>query len=191
LLNSPLPQIRWTKLGGPLPQERVSQNNYGKSLVIKHVNFEDEGTYSCEASNGVGSAKSYSISLQVQGKTIVRCFFLRVYIKHFTAAPYFTVEPEIVNAAEDETIEFKCEAKGVPKPSIQWIYNGLPIDRAPQNARRKVQANKIIISQLVKADTGNYGCNATNSIGYVYKDVYVNVLGMHTKIVFIVINLTS
>jgi neuronal cell adhesion molecule len=82
-----------------------------------------------------------------------------------------------VNAAEDETVEFKCEAKGVPKPAIQWIYNGQPIDQAPPNTRRRVQANRIIIERIVKGDTGNYGCNATNSIGYVYKDVYVNVLG--------------
>jgi hypothetical protein len=70
-----------------------------------------------------------------------------------------------------------CEAKGVPKPAIQWIYNGKPIDQAAPNPRRTVQANKIVIKRLVKSDTGNYGCNATNSIGYVYKDVYVNVLG--------------
>jgi neuronal cell adhesion molecule len=80
-----------------------------------------------------------------------------------------------VKAAEDVTVEFKCEAKGVPKPAIQWIYNGQPIDQAPPNTRRKVQANRIIIERIVKGDTGNYGCNATNSIGYVYKDVYVNV----------------
>lgn len=65
----------------------------------------------------------------------------------------------------------------MPKPAIQWIYNGQPIDQAPPNPRRRVQNNRIIIERIVKGDTGNYGCNATNSIGYVYKDVYVNVLG--------------
>lgn len=91
--------------------------------------------------------------------------------------PYFTVEPELVKAAEDETIEFKCEAAGEPKPEIKWIHNGKPIDEAPPNPRRKILPNKIIIQHLTKNDTGNYGCNATNSLGYVYKDVYVNVLG--------------
>lgn len=42
--------------------------------------------------------------------------------------------------------------------------------RSPQ-----VTSDSIIITDLVKKDTGNYGCNATNSIGYVYKDVYINV----------------
>ena len=54
------------------------------------------------------------------------------------AVPYFTLEPDVMNAAEDETIEFRCEASGVPKPQIKWIHNGRPISEAPPNPRRKV-----------------------------------------------------
>lgn len=46
--------------------------------MIKHVDYEDEGDYTCEASNGVGIAKSYSISLAVH------------------ASPYFTKVPFII-----------------------------------------------------------------------------------------------
>ena len=45
-----------------------------------------------------------------------------------------------------------------------------------------VTANKIVITNLQKTDTANYGCNATNTIGYVYKDVYVNVLALAPEI---------
>jgi len=163
--GTPLPQIVWSKNGELIrPSDRITQGNYGKSLIIKHVNFEDEGTYTCEASNGVGTAQSYSINLQVM------------------AVPYFTVEPEIVNAAEDETVQIRCEASGVPVPEIKWIHNGKPISEAPPNPRRKVTPNSIIIERLIKKDTGNYGCNATNSLGYVYKDVYVNVLALDPDI---------
>lgn len=48
--------------------ERVTQGNFGKSLVINSVQFEDQDSYTCEASNGVGEAQSYSISLKVLGK---------------------------------------------------------------------------------------------------------------------------
>ncbi|XP_077267327.1 neuroglian isoform X6 [Temnothorax americanus] len=172
--GTPLPQIVWSKNGALLrPSDRVIQGNYGKSLVIKHVNFEDGGEYTCESSNGVGTAQSYSINLQVM------------------AVPYFTVEPEFVNAAEDETAEIKCEASGVPVPEIKWIYNGKPISEAPPNNRRKVTANSIVIERLVKKDTGNYGCNATNSLGYVYKDVYVNVLALYPDITQPPMNLST
>lgn len=97
--------------------------------------------------------------------------------------PYFTVEPQIRTAAEGETVEFNCEASGIPEPEIKWIHNGKPIAEAPPNSRRKVYKNKIVIENLTKKDTGNYGCNATNSEGYVYKDVYVNVLALSPEIV--------
>lgn len=163
--GTPLPQTVWSKDGQRVQSsDRITQGNYGKSLIIKVVDFEDEGTYTCEVSNGVGEAKSYSINLRV------------------LAVPYFKVEPERQNKAEDETVEFHCEADGVPEPEIKWIHNGKPIEQAPPNPRRKVTKNKIIIERLTKNDTGNYGCNATNSLGYVYKDVYINVLALAPEI---------
>lgn len=65
----PLPQTVWKK-GGRLVQssDRITQGNYGKSLIIKVVDFDDEGAYTCEVSNGVGEAKSYSINLKVLGR---------------------------------------------------------------------------------------------------------------------------
>lgn len=105
----------------------------------------------------------------------MNCFCNTIFFE--SAVPYFIKEPERVNAAEDETIEFHCVAGGVPEPQIKWVHNGKPIEESPYNPRRMVDNNKITIKGLIKNDTGNYGCNATNSLGYVYKDVYVNVLG--------------
>ncbi|XP_050520545.1 neuroglian isoform X2 [Daktulosphaira vitifoliae] len=163
--GTPLPETIWLKDGKQIqPNERVTTGNYGKSLVIRKVLLEDRGKYTCEVSNGVGSPQSYNIELDVM------------------AIPYFTVTPEIVQGAEGETAIIKCEAKGNPEPTIKWIHNGRPLAEAPPNIRRSVTANSITISPLVKNDTGNYGCNATNALGYVYKDVYINVLALAPEI---------
>jgi hypothetical protein len=154
-----LPEIRWRKQGGALPWGRTTFDNYGKTLIIKHVDFEDAGDYTCESSNGVGIAKSYSISLEVFAK------------------PRFLVEPTYQTAAEGEEVMFECKADGKPAPRIKWIHNGKNIEDAPYNPNRIVTPDRIIIKNLRKTDTGNYGCNATNEVGYVYKDVYINVLG--------------
>jgi hypothetical protein len=91
--------------------------------------------------------------------------------------PFFTITPQIVEKAEGETAVINCEASGNPEPTIKWIHNGKPLSEASFNSRRSVTSNSITITSLIKNDTGNYGCNATNSLGYVYKDVYINVLG--------------
>lgn len=66
--HRPLPQTVWSKDGRVIQSsDRVTQSNYGKSLIIKVVDFEDAGTYTCEVSNGVGALKSYSINLKVDG----------------------------------------------------------------------------------------------------------------------------
>lgn len=71
-MNRPLPQTVWSKNGKLIKSfDRITQGNYGKSLIIKLVDFDDEGAYTCEISNGVGEAKSYSINLKVLG---IVCF---------------------------------------------------------------------------------------------------------------------
>lgn len=102
-----------------------------------------------------------------------------------TAAPFFIEEPQFQNLAEGETAVIQCKAGGTPEPMIQWVHNGKPIEQAEYNPRRQVSANAIVITDLVKKDTGNYGCNATNSNGYVYKDVYINVQCEYTSLLLL------
>ncbi|XP_037068395.1 neuroglian-like isoform X3 [Pollicipes pollicipes] len=164
--GTPLPTTQWQRSNGvlDLSDGRVKLSNFGKSLLITEALFEDEGEYECTSSNGVGTAKTSSFNLKLE------------------SVPYFTKEPEVRNAAEGETVVFECAADAVPKPDLYWIYNGMPLDKAPPNPRRTVTPNKITITNLQKSDTANYGCNATNNNGYVYKDVYVNVLELPPEI---------
>lgn len=99
-------------------------------------------------------------------------------IQLLLVVPYFITSPEIVEKAVGETAVIECDARGNPNPTINWIHNGRPLNEAPYNPRRFVTSNFIKITLLTEKDNGNYGCNATNSIGYVYKDVYINVLSM-------------
>ena len=69
-------------------------------------------------------------------------------------------------AAESEEVAFVCEADGYPTPKIQWIHNGVPIEKHTFGSKnRMVSDNQIIITNLKESDTGNYGCNASNSLG--------------------------
>jgi len=157
--GTPQPQIRWTRNEVPIKlSKQITEGNHGKSLIIQSTSAEDAGMYRCIASNGGVTEITYAIALTVQ------------------SIPYFTAEPRNQNTAEGETIEFNCKADGIPAPTIKWIHNGKPLAAAAANERRYVTPNKVVIMNVLKSDTGNYGCNASNALGYVYKEAYVNVL---------------
>lgn len=45
-----------------------------------------------------------------------------------TAAPYWLDKPTNVVLAPEENGRLVCRANGNPKPNIQWLVNGMPID---------------------------------------------------------------
>ena len=151
--GTPMPEVAWYKDDFPVEfSDRIVVRNYGRSLYIKRLSKDDEGNYTCEAFNGVGSNDFYTISLEIH------------------AVPRFTKDMENIEAKEEEAAEFVCEVEGDPEPEIMWTFNGKSISEEDQHPRRLIEGNKISIIKLEKLDMGNYGCNATNAYGYVYKE---------------------
>lgn len=64
----PAPTMTWTKYGGTLPRERTAM--LPGALLLTSVTEADEGTYVCNARNGVGSTASCVLMLQVQGEKL-------------------------------------------------------------------------------------------------------------------------
>ncbi|XP_035227979.1 neuroglian-like isoform X2 [Stegodyphus dumicola] len=160
--GTPVPRIVWSKKGSSLQTNRITYTNYGKTLKIRKVDFQDEGTYECTASNGVGSSTSESMAVTVQ------------------AAPYWINVPNNTNGAEDETVSFECVSGGIPAPEVEWFMNGIPLANARPNPRRRLDksANVLVIESLKKSDTAVFQCNASNIHGYIFKDFYLNVLAL-------------
>lgn len=57
--GDPMPDILWRRsaAGGNMPLDRVHIRE-DRSLVLENVNVNDEGEYSCEAENVVGSTSA-------------------------------------------------------------------------------------------------------------------------------------
>ena len=64
--GNPTPQITWSKMNSRLPVGRHKVESSG-ALILKDVRPEDEGVYSCEAKNLLGSVNA-SVKLTVQCK---------------------------------------------------------------------------------------------------------------------------
>ncbi|XP_071351347.1 neurofascin homolog (chicken) a isoform X3 [Trachinotus anak] len=155
----PTPTIKWFKKGGDLPGQKVKFEKFNKTLKIVSVSEEDAGEYVCMANNHLGSVR-HSIFVQVK------------------AAPYWLDKPTNLVLAPDENGRLVCRANGNPKPIIQWLINGQPIDSSPPNPSRQVLGDTIIFRSVQMGSSAVYQCNASNQHGYLLANAFVSVLDM-------------
>lgn len=64
--DRPTPEISWQKDGGELPSNRLSYQNFQKTLKISDVIEADAGDYGCTATNSLGTAH-HIIKVTVKG----------------------------------------------------------------------------------------------------------------------------
>ncbi|KAM6980110.1 neurofascin homolog (chicken) a [Aplochiton taeniatus] len=155
----PTPSIKWFKKGGDLPANKVKFENFNKTLHIGSVSEEDAGEYMCMANNQIGIMR-HSIYVQVK------------------AAPYWLDKPTNLVLAPDENGRLVCRANGNPKPHIQWLVNGEPIETSLPNPNRQVLDDTLIFRSVQVGDSAVYQCNASNHHGYLLANALVNILDM-------------
>ncbi|XP_078277071.1 neurofascin homolog (chicken) a isoform X2 [Rhinoraja longicauda] len=159
----PTPEIIWYKKGGELPWPKVRMENFNKTLRIMNVSEENSGEYFCLASNKMGSIRHT----------------ITVWVK---AAPYWLNEPLNLVLAPGEYGRLLCRANGNPKPNIQWLVNGEPMEKVRQNVNREVSGDTIIFREAQIGTSAVYQCNASNEHGYLLANAFVSVLDVEPRI---------
>uniref|UniRef100_A0A3B4A423 Ig-like domain-containing protein n=1 Tax=Periophthalmus magnuspinnatus TaxID=409849 RepID=A0A3B4A423_9GOBI len=155
----PTPAISWFKKGGELPEHKVTLENFNKTLQVSGVSEEDAGEYVCMATNRLGSIR-HAITV------------------HVKAAPYWLDKPTDLVLAPDENGRLVCRANGNPKPNIQWLVNGQPLDSSVPTQGRQLLGDTILFRSVLMGSSAVYQCNASNPHGYLLANAFVSVLDM-------------
>ncbi|XP_022804946.1 peroxidasin-like protein [Stylophora pistillata] len=105
--GNPPPKIQWRiKDSRALIGPNYSMKEDG-TLIIKRLSYSDAGTYTCIATNILGS---HSVS----GDLVVR------------GLPVFTlVPPALVTPKELNTLRQSCQADGISPPVLSWRRSGM------------------------------------------------------------------
>ncbi|XP_066014636.1 fibroblast growth factor receptor 4-like isoform X2 [Pocillopora verrucosa] len=155
----PTPTLVWVFNNADLPSGINQFNHEGESfLEFLSVTKGMEGTYKCEAKNKENTTSS-SASLRVYGKASAQV--VPGQYSALISGDNFTLTC-IVN---EETINVTWKKKGSAPP-----------ERAKIDTRLDDKKSKLVITEVVKEDSGVYSCEARNKLGFVARSfVKINV----------------
>ncbi|XP_019617550.1 PREDICTED: palladin-like [Branchiostoma belcheri] len=179
VVGNPDPNIEWlldSRVLKPTPDFSMSFENDMAKLVLKTAYPEDQGLYTCKASNSYGET-SCSARLHVSEE----------YTLDTTHAmpPKFIHTFHDTDAMEGREVRFDCRIIGIPQPKVAWYlhnrvgkYALIPQpkvawylhNREVQDSLeyRIFQANdqhSLVIPEVFPDDEGEVVCKAVNSLG--------------------------
>uniref|UniRef100_A0A8C8E401 Neural cell adhesion molecule L1 n=1 Tax=Oryzias sinensis TaxID=183150 RepID=A0A8C8E401_9TELE len=156
--GSPLPEHRWFKNGQGSGLDGGHYRSYlNGSLEIKRTRREDEGTYTCVASNMLGKAEN-QVHLEVKEPTRI------------------VQAPVHQSAVRGTTARFDCKVNSDPTlpVTVTWTKDDKPLDL---RWRLKKDKDSLTISNINEGDAGTYTCMAKSAIDQDSVSARLTVLG--------------
>ncbi|XP_078083679.1 hemicentin-1-like [Mustelus asterias] len=141
----PDPGVVWIHQGALVTNNhRFTVSEFG-TLIIKDSVPEDAGSYTCLASNAVGTDRK-EVKLT------------------YSEIPAITVPNPVVLAMVAEVALLECRTAGVPQPEVAWFKGDLDLTQVPFVEVDAVDGT-LRIREVQEMDAGDYTCVATNEAG--------------------------
>lgn len=199
--GSPTVHVTWKINGTAINYDkRVKEKNFGKSLLIRDTRLLDKGAYSCDVSNGMDDGNQSSL---ITVDVLAEPYFIShpksvVAVENETATVEFTCEvrgepgPEIIFTHNGKILNISSSSSSSSPSSSSESSSASTTTTVASTSttissslvtgeRLSVLKNKLTIKNLIKSDIGNYACNATNKLGYAYRDFYLDIVKPQSK----------
>ncbi|KAM6961030.1 LOW QUALITY PROTEIN: roundabout homolog 1 [Aplochiton taeniatus] len=140
----PEPSISWKKDAANIDDRDERITIRGGKLMITNARKSDAGKYVCVGTNMVGERESEIAELTVLER------------------PSFVRRPGSQVVLVDQSVEFRCEARGDPVPTVRWRKEDGDLPKGRYEIR---EDHTLKIRRLISADVGSYTCVAENMVG--------------------------
>uniref|UniRef100_A0A8C2WZ41 Roundabout guidance receptor 1 n=1 Tax=Cyclopterus lumpus TaxID=8103 RepID=A0A8C2WZ41_CYCLU len=140
----PEPTISWKKDGTNIDDRDERITIRGGKLMITNARKSDAGKYVCVGTNMVGERESEIAELTVLER------------------PSFVRRPSSQVVLVDQSVEFRCEARGDPVPTVRWRKDDGDLPKGRYEIR---EDHTLKIRRLTSADVGSYSCVVENMVG--------------------------
>nr|XP_037279955.1 LOW QUALITY PROTEIN: roundabout homolog 1-like [Rhipicephalus microplus] len=154
--GNPPPSVFWTREGNQVlmfpgkSHGRFSVSHEG-TLTITGVRKEDRGYYVCSALSVIGSSMAKG--------------HLEITAIADLPPPIIRLGPANQTLPVHTAAQLPCEAAGTPKPVVQWLYNGSPLNSEDRPRFTLLESGMLQIQDLQMPDSGAYTCKASSESG--------------------------
>ncbi|XP_035659260.1 nephrin-like [Branchiostoma floridae] len=148
--SNPAPDnFSWAYMDGTTLTGTTSVNRFSLTTSITAITYQQAGTYTCTAGNGIGTADSEGTNVTVE------------------YAPKFYPPPDPYPAAIGADVSMQCSAFAVPNSiAFTWSTNGTTLTNSSRlNIQSSRETSVLTIIGVEQVDYGTYNCTAANIKG--------------------------
>lgn len=176
-MGSPRPDIIWYKDGIRIDSNEkrvISVMGPLCRLIIRNASEQDNGRYTCEASNKEGRVSTFA---RLQTVSDAKIFEADTQLKKNVETDLEnldSMQPQFTMRLRDRRVQctypvrLTCQALGVPFPLVVWFKDGMKLVEDDRIAfLQEDQFSTLEISRTYLEDCGQYTATAKNELGSV------------------------
>lgn len=183
IIGKPEPKVEWfcnyRKITSNDKFDVIKDDSDHYTLLIKKVSPNDEGEYTCKASNCKGET-SWSANLYLNETSSKK--IAAPSGKSALVAPNFLRKIRDSTVSEGFPARFDCYIDGEPFPTIKWFKNSVPIDIGKQPEKYEMEVDEetgkvsftILNAQKAK-DEDEYTIKIENKAGVSQCSAFLNI----------------